>query len=274
MSDPEKPAEPIVDVPVVPTEPVAPVAEPLVAHTETPTLLGELKSPEAPAPVVETPASVEVVAEPAADDPANPVADKPAEPAAAVEPAALEPIVYPEWKLPEGVQPDKAALAQYSDILAQHRVSPEVGQALLDQHTAAMQQFKQAYADQTSRDQHRVFGETRAEWVKQVLADPEIGGAGHQTAMGAIARVRDVLASSARPGTPQYEKDMTELNTALAVTGMGDHPVLLKLLHRAARFIDEPGMGPVGIKPPPDPGSKPKSLRDIYKQNTEARNGQ
>ncbi len=258
------------EVVVDPVAVEAPVAEPIALHTETPTLLGEVKSPEPAAPAVdvapvEPVKPVEPVAPIDADKPADLVVESPAH-----EPVALEPIAYPEWKLPEGVKADKDALGKFTEMLGGARIAPEVGQSLLDHHTSAMQQ----YAEHLGREQHRVFGETRAEWRKQVMADPEIGGAGHQTAMAAIARVRDAIVSTARPGTPQYESDMNEFNTALAITGMGDHPVLLKMLHRAARFIDEPGMGPSGIKPPPEMGGKPKSLRDVYKSNREARDGQ
>jgi len=277
----------------LPIEPVAPAAEPIVAHTETPTILGEAVSPGdvapvavEPDPIEAEPTPVEEPAAPAVEEPA-PVAEepkaeepKPAEPAAEVatpEPAApveLEPIVYPEWKLADGTKIDGEQVSKFNDILAGARVAPEVGQALLDMHASALQQTVAAMQENAVREQHRVFGEVRQGWRNEVMADPEIGGAGHQTAMGAIARVRDVLVSSARPGTEQYNADMAAFNQALAVTGMGDHPILLKMLHRAARFIDEPGMGPTGIKPPPDIAGKPKNLRDIYKSNREARDGQ
>jgi len=267
----------------------APAVEPIVAHTDTPTMLGEALSPGDVAPVVE-PVAAEVVvdaptepekveADPAvevatkAEDKSAEATDKPQEPAA-VEAATLDPIIYPEWKTPDGIKVESEQIGKFNDILAGARVAPEVGQALLDMHASALQQSVVAMQDHMAREQHRVFGEVRQGWRKEVMADPEIGGAGHQTAMGAIARVRDVLVSSARPGTEQYNSDMAAFNNALAVTGMGDHPILLKMLHRAARFIDEPGMGPTGIKPPPEMSGKPKNLRDIYKSNREARDGQ
>jgi hypothetical protein len=191
---------------------------------------------------------------------------KPPEPA----PAALEPIVYPEWKLPEGVQPDKEALSQYSAILAEHRIAPEVGQALLDKHTAAMQQYR----DHLAVEQHRVFGETRAQWNREIMADPELGGAGHQTAMGAIARMRDRFISSARPGTEQYRSDESAFNQFLAITGAGDHPQFHKMLHRIAAVLDEPRLPPPNAGAPPNGGAPKKSgMASIYKP-TDARAGQ
>jgi len=264
-------------------EPVAPAAEPIAAHTDTPTMLGEAVSPGDVAPAAELTANPVEPAAPVEVAPAEPAPEvkteepKPAEPPAAVETtspaesAPLEPMVYPEWKTPDGVKVDAEQIGKFNDILAEARVPPEVGQALLDMHASYLQQAVTAMQENSIREQHRVFGEVRQGWRKEVMADPEIGGAGHQTAMGAIARVRDVLVSSARPGTEQYNKDLADFNQALAVTGMGDHPILLKMLHRAARFIDEPGMGPTGIKPPPDIAGKPKNLRDIYKSNREAR---
>lgn len=182
---------------------------------------------------------------------------------------ALEPIVYPEWKFPEGIQGDKATLDQFTSFLGEHRIAPEVGQALLDQHIAALN----TYGQHLQNEQHRIWLETRQNWVKQSMADPQIGGAGHQTAMGAIARMRDMLASDSPQGSEQHKKDLAELSQVLDFTGMGDHPVFLKFVHRIARYLDEPALPPPNIQPAPGNGRAPKRLRDIYRQNQEARNG-
>jgi hypothetical protein len=133
------------------------------------------------------------------------------------------------------------------------RSNPAEGaQALIDLHEKQMQ----AYADHLIREQHRVFNETRQGWSKAVLSDPEIGGAGHQTSMGAIARMRDLFVP---------EKDRAEFEQFLRVTGAGDHPSFLKMLHQAARFYDEPGMPPPNPRPPPSNGARPaRRLRDVY----------
>ena len=187
----------------VTTEPAPAAADPFTPHTETPSLLSAFGKDGTPADAKP--------AEPAADPaPAAQPGDKPAEAAAKPgeakpgepaleakppEPVAPEPIQYPEWKLPENVKPDAEMLGKYTAALGEHRVPPEAGQKLLDMHAAALQHSMQSYADFLAREQHRVFGETRQSWRKEAMADPEIGGAGHQTAMGVIARMRDRLVS-------------------------------------------------------------------------------
>ena len=194
-------------------------------------------------------------AEPAAPatEPAKPVAEaaKPDEPAAeaakAAEPAApapvLEPIVY-NFTTPEvlkGATLDAPVMAEFTKSLGEYRAAPELGQKLLELHANAMVD----YAKHTLSEQHRAFNQTRDGWRKDVLADEQIGGSGHQTAMGAIARMRDMLVPEA--DRPQFEQ-------FLRITGAGDHPQFLKLLHRAAKYFDEPGLPPENPKPPPDIG--------------------
>lgn len=268
-----------------PSAPAAPAAPAFVPHTETPSILG---SAVAPSLDIEAPKPADG-ALPASDNPTEPEAPKPAEPAepaAPVDPAAtpeapkqaeppkptdaptidhetLEPVVYPEWVAPEGVALDKAAIEQFNALLGEHRLPPELGQQLLDRHTAAMQQF----AEHTLAEQHRAFGEMRAEWRNQTMSDPVIGGSRHQTAMGAVARFRDRFVSDHQPNTPEYNADVKAFNDMLIVTGVGDHPVLNRVLHRAAQFVDEPRLPPVNNGPAPNGGMpRKKGMAGIYKQ--------
>ena len=75
------------------------------------------------------------------------------------------------------------------DVLRESGVKPEAAQKLMDQHVGAMQQLQAHIAS----EQQRIWQETRAGWRKDVMADEQIGGAGHQTALQAIARMRDQL---------------------------------------------------------------------------------
>jgi hypothetical protein len=264
--------------------PAAPAAPSFTPHTETPSILGT--AAVAPAGDIEAPKPADG-AQPASGNATEPEQPKPGEPAAPEAPKpgeepkpgeaakpgdapttegaaeTLEPIVYPEWTAPEGVTLDKAAIAQFNEFLGQHRLAPEIGQELLNRHTAAMKQF----AEHTIAEQHRVFGEMRAEWRNQIMADPIIGGSRHQTAMGAVARFRDRFVSDHPPESPEYKADVQALNDMLLVTGVGDHPILLRMLHRAAQFFDEPRLPPVNNGPAPNGGMpKKKGMAGIYKQ--------
>lgn len=181
--------------------------------------------------------------------------------AAAPEPAAIE----WDFKLPETLKADDATIGKFKDAL-NGLIKPKEGetpshaaQRLLGMHNDALVQYDKLVRE----NQVKAWNETRAGWRTQALADPEIGGAGHNTAMGAIARVRDALVSDAKVGSARYNNDVKELNDFLRTTGAGDHPVFLKILHRAARYVDEPSAPTVKATPAPDAGKRPNG-RSLY----------
>jgi hypothetical protein len=245
-------------------------------HTETPSLLAEhdkTAAEKAAKPAAEP-------AQPAAEagkEPGTPAEAKPAEPtkpadakteakpaevkpeeAKPAEPVKPEPVEY-KYALPETIKLDDARKGELHAALDEFRANPAEGaQRLLDMHAAQMQRF----AETTLENQHKAFADTRKGWRTEVLADPEIGGAGHQTAMGAIARARDAIVSSAKPGTAQHASDLKAFSDFLTITGAGDHPAFLRLLHNAARYSDEPQATSVAtdIKPPKGNGRAPKGI--------------
>lgn len=170
---------------------------------------------------------------------------------------ATAPIVY-EYALPETIRMDDATRGEFHTALDGFRTDPAKGaQALVDLHNKTMTDYAAHLLD----EQHRAFNKTRADWNKEVLADEQLGGAGHQTAMGAVARMRDMFVA---------EKDRPAFEQFLRITGAGDHPQFLKLLHNAARLFDEPGLPPPDAKPPPNNGRAPGRSR-IYDHPTSKR---
>lgn len=212
-------------------------------------------------------------AEPAAEtkpgDPEAPAGDKKPEPAKAEEgkepakdaaaPAPLAPIDYDAAiKLPETLRLDDALKGDLHKALDEFRADPAKGaQGLIDLHARTMEQ----YAKDVNANQWRTFNETRKSWQNEVRADKQIGGSGHMTAMGAIARMRDMFVAEA--DRPKFEE-------FLRITGAGDHPQFLKMLHNAARFYDEPPLPPPNPKPTPNAGQPPgkRGMASLYKQGS------
>lgn len=195
-----------------------------------------------------------------ADTPKEPVVD-PAAPV--VDSAAPEPL---KFEIPSTLRVDDVRMAEFTGILREASSLPpqEVGQKLIGMHAAAMQ----SYADHVAAEQRRVWNDTNRSWQNAVMSDPVLGGAGHQTAMGAVARVRDMSISDSPPGTPQYERDRKDHEEFLSVTGAGNHPVYLRQLHRMARLVDEAPLPPPDIRPPPNNGQRQATrLRDMYRPN-------
>lgn len=244
--------------PVAAPAPAAPAAEP--APSETPTLLETIKpEPAKPAEPEKPAAEAKPEDKPAEPKPADkPVEAKPTDapkPDAPAEPAKLDPVAY-EYALPDTIKMDDAFKGEFHAALDALRADPTKGaQGLIDLHNKAMTNF----ADETLRNQISTFNTTRKGWQTDVMADPELGGAGYETTMGAVARMRDLLVPESRRAA---------FNDFLRITGAGDHPEFLRLLHNAARFYDEAPMPPPGAKPPPNIG-KPqgRGLRGLYKSN-------
>lgn len=259
MSDPAETAlpEPAAAAPVVddgtPVETPPAVVEPVAPqHTDTPSLLTPVEGEVAPEPAAEPPAA-EPAKEP--DAPAEEAKEgpKPAEPPAP-EPTPPELIVYGEIEAPEGVTFDPARIKALDEVIAPHRLPPEARQELANLHIAEMQR----YAEHLSREQHRVFAETRKAWRDEVMADEQIGGSGHQSVIAACMRMIGEF-------VPDNQRE--SFDRMLLATGAGDHPAMLRFLNNVARKFDAPATPVPPNNPPPDRGGgrgAGKRLRDLY----------
>jgi len=185
------------------------------------------------------------------------------------EPPELEPIDYfaeeAGLKIPENLSLSDEQRGELTSALDAFRADPQRGaQALLDMHANQMA----AYAQQVSDKQWETFRETQAEWMKEVLADPVIGGAGHDTAMKRIAAARDHLVSDHKPGTPEYQADLDEFNAAMRITGAGNLKPVLRMMHRAGKLVREADIPPPNPAPPKDAGRDPRRRGKLNYDNT------
>jgi len=179
---------------------------------------------------------------------------EPAKEAAPAEPAKLEPVEY-KYTLPETLKMDDALKGSLHEALDGFRSNPAEGvQKLIDLHNQQML----AHDQHLRQEQVRVFNETRKDWRTKVMADEQIGGAGYQTSMGAIARMRDMAVP---------EADRGDFESFLRVTGAGDHPAFLKMMHNFARFFDEPGLPPPNPQPTGKDGGRAPNRRAVMYDN-------
>lgn len=269
--------------PTVAATPAADTAVPAIAQA---TILTPTPAPAVVEPVAEVPVVAEVVAEtPVAEAKVEVVAEtteKPAEPATEPKPAshtdtetllekagkpdekpktddkpaegekptdtAAEAFKYEPFTLPEGLPIDEARINAFTELVAPHKLDQETAQKLVDLHVGTLKQFQDAVFAKQQSD----FIETRRGWVDKILQDPVLGGAGHQTALMAAARMRDLLVP---------EPFRTEFAAFMRDTGAGDHPALMRLFHNAARLYDEPAAPPIPARPVPDRGGSAKQPR-------------
>ncbi len=230
----------------------APAAEPVgIKETLLETVSKEIAAETAPKP--EAAPTVETEKKPEAEA-AKPEGEQPKVEAAPVEAAQLPPIEY-KYEVPEGFELNDERKGEMTTALDAFRADPTNVQPLLDLAAkSTIEAINKVRGDQTE-----MFNNTLVDWEKQIMADPEIGGAGYETAKRAVARVRDELVPM---------KDMPDFEHFLRVTGAGSHPAFWRMMHRAAAYIDEPRDSPTNILPPktigkPPPGAKrPDSFYD------------
>lgn len=267
--------EPIIENSPAPAPVDAPAPAPVAAEApksphEIPTLLETIKAPAAEAPKVDAAPAPEKPAEPKAEDkPAAPAEkpveakpeEKPAEVPAVVEDAPLEGEILPadyKFEFNENVKPQDEKVAAFTEFAREHKMTPEAAQKAVNYFNEAASAF---VAEQEAR-QNSVWNETRAEWRKEVLGSPIIGGAGHLAAMGIVAEARDLateVLSNAQPGTPKYQQVADRIENFVRVTGAGDHPVFLEMLHALGSLVREPRAPKAIPSPTKNNGVKPSN---------------
>jgi hypothetical protein len=143
---------------------------------------------------------------PAADANAQPNADDKA-------PEPQVPESY-EYKMPEGIELDKAAADEFSAIAKELK---------LDQATAQKVADVGAKMAQRQTEAHVKLVES---WVEQVKTDTEIGGDKLDENLAVARKAMDAF------GTP-------ELKDVLNSTGLGNHPAVIKAFYKAGKAISE-----------------------------------
>lgn len=139
-------------------------------------------------------------------------ADKPAETAAEFK---MEDVKLPEgMTIPEDLAPRLTEVAKEAGLTAA-QIS-----ALAPLHAQIVKDAADANV--------KAYQETNAAWVDEVKADPEIGGAKLDGTLKSIGKVLDQY------GTP-------ELRRALAYTGAGNHPEVIRFMAKIATQLNEGG---------------------------------
>ena len=204
----------------------------------------EAKAGDKPADAAAADAKPSDKKEPAAADakPADAKADekKPAEAKAAdakpAEPPA--PIKY-EFKFPEGVKAEDLNPEQmdaFSGILNEVRVPPEKAQALLDMHLGEIQRISKEVGEQVAERQWNVFNEQQRKSREEVMADPELGGARHDTAIKTVMSVLDAFSlrdqTSKNPRSSDViSAERKQILDDFRATGIANRASLLRLLN-------------------------------------------
>ncbi len=145
-----------------------------------------------------------------------------------------------EFTWPEGVEPLPAEeLAPFTAILGEAKVAPEAGQKLMDLYLSETTKLQ----ERLSKQSETVWNETRREWVDAIRNDPELGGNRFQATI-----------TSCRQLINQYggtDEQKAELYQAFNLTGMGDNPAMMRLVHNVSKALLEQARPVTAAKPVP-----------------------
>jgi hypothetical protein len=125
---------------------------------------------------------------------------------------------YEDFKMPDGVEVDKALLETATPLFKDANLPQEVAQKFVD--------FFAQYKANAVEAQAKQWNETRDGWVTKAKADKEIGGDNWD------GKVSDAKLALDKFGTP-------DLRAALNDYGMGDHPEVIRVFSRIGALVKD-----------------------------------
>ncbi|GLO24245.1 hypothetical protein [Pseudomonas putida] len=170
-------------------------------------------------------------ATPPASDPAAPPSQPPADPAQAQQPPAqaqaeppapVVPEAYAFANLPEGYSISEEQLAAFSPVLKELGLTQEQADKLVAFDAQRTLQAQEASQQQAVEFRNQQVGE----WETALRSDAAFGGANFDAN---VAVAKQFLTDF---GTP-------ELSAFLAESGLGSHPEVVRLFHKAGKELGE-----------------------------------
>jgi hypothetical protein len=143
---------------------------------------------------------------------------------------------YDDFKLPEGFTVDAKELEEVQGLFKEANLDQSTAQKMIDKWTGKQTAAAEANA--------KAWTDLRGDWVKTAKADKEFGGQNFDANVGVAKNALKAF------GTP-------ELNEALTLTGVGDHPEFIRFVYRIGKAIGEDKLTFGGAK------GTPKAPEDI-----------
>ncbi len=128
---------------------------------------------------------------------------------------------YTDFSMPEGMDIDKAALAEFAPVAKELNLTQDQAQKLVDIQAKAVQDSVKAQSD--------AWAETKKTWEAEVKADKEIGGDNFDEKVASAKIALDKI------GTP-------ELRNLLNATGIGSNVELIRAFSKVGDMIKDDTM--------------------------------
>lgn len=150
---------------------------------------------------------------------------------------------YDALKMPDGVDPAQPLVAEFKTVASELGLPVDQAQRLSDVVAPKLKEALEA--------PYNAWADMIETWVAEAQKDPEIGGAKFKENLGLAASAIKTL------GGPEAGK----ISKALAFTGAGNNPDILRLLVRAGKLVSEGKPAPAGNAAP---AKKPNAAELFY----------
>ena len=155
------------------------------------------------------------------------------EAAKTVEAPVVEPLKVEDFKDVAGFDAADPHLKSYVDTMNDQALSPK-------ERATKLLELQKAVVDGLSEKGNQAFMKMNEDWAAQTRADPEFANGKLEPALGGISKLVN------RFGGP-------ETREAFDLTGAGNHPAIIKFLHKMSAILNEPGPDPQKVIPPVAP---------------------
>lgn len=137
--------------------------------------------------------------------------------------------------LPEGFTLNEEVAKTFSEVLSDDKLSPqERGQKFIDLHTAALKEAGEAMAEQVKQANIQAYTELNNQWREQIKSLPEYKA-------NPDAEAGKVMQALISVGAGE------DFFKALDLTGAGNHPAIVQILHRlTAPYFEGTAVGGTG----------------------------
>jgi hypothetical protein len=142
---------------------------------------------------------------------------------------------YSDFVAPEGVTLDPKLIEAATPVFKELGLSQEAAQKLVDFHAK--------HSAETETRLLKTVDDMRAKWQSEVRADKDL--ANLDAVKAELGRAKDKLPADVR----------TAFDEAMNLTGMGDHPAIVKGLFKLAQLVNE-GRPVIGSGPSPEGQTK------------------
>lgn len=174
-----------------------------------------------------------------------PAGDAGKEPAKPEDKPAGAPTDYGDFTVPEGITLTQESLDQAKTLFKDAGLSKESAQRFMDMHTAAVKAMAEGPAN--------LWRETQETWIEELRSDPAIGrGIDDGTVGASISKMISLLPDA----------EASAMREAFNFTGAGNHPAIVRGLHKLSKLMTEPGH--VQGRPAPQGKERPSGAHAIY----------